>query len=70
MSSCELEEDICVTIHIDVCVVPSASSSSLESNILALSVELLLIVSVLWEQCAGSHYGVSGTRHFVPVPVH
>lgn len=50
MSSCELEEDICVAIRIGVCVVSSAALSSLES-ILALSVELSLIVSVLGTTC-------------------
>ena len=67
MSLCELEEDICVAIHIDVCVVSSSALSSLES-ILALSVELLLIVSVLREQCAGSRYGGGGARHLSQRP--
>lgn len=39
MSLCELEEDVCVAIHTDVCMVSSASLSSLEC-ILELSVEL------------------------------
>ena len=66
-SLCELEEDICVAIRIDVCVVSSASLSSLGS-ILALSVELLLTVSVLREQCAGSRYGGGGARHLSQSP--
>lgn len=69
MSSCELEEDGCLAIRIGVCVVSSAALSGLES-ILAWSVELSLIVSVLWERRAGSRCEVAVLDICPRVPVH